>query len=515
MSNPVNDPLFRLVKSLSKSEKRNFTLYVNRIQDTKEVKFVQLFEVLDRQKQYDEEQIFKKIPDLKRTQLSNIRRHLYKQLLTSLRMISVQVNVDVGIREQLDFAKILYNKGFYIDSLKILDRAKGMAIAAHQDLLHLEILEFEKLIELRHITRSSADRADTLTADAHKRAKVIGTSSQLANLSLRLYGFYIKIGHIKQEKEADMLNEIFRSNLPVRSESEMTFFEKVHLYQCHFWYNHILLNFVQSFKYAQKWVTLFQQNTGMQAHDPELYMQGFNNLLSSCFYTNYYSKFAENLESLEIFGAVNTKKFNKNEEVQFFLYVNNHRINKYFMEGAFSESLHLIPALEKGMKRYQPHLDQHRILVFYYRIACLYFGSGDNKSAIDYLNRIINFSIGHLREDIQCFARILNLIAHYELGHYNLLEHLVKSVYRFLRKMEELNAVQQEILKFLRRNLHLNPQNLTDAFLQLRTHLKPLENSPVERRSFLYLDIISWLTSKIENRPVQTIIQEKFLIGKR
>lgn len=515
MSNPVNDPLFRLIKSLSKSEKRNFTLYVNRIQDTKQVKFVQLFEVLDRQKQYSEEQIFKKIPDLKKSQLSNIRRHLYKQLLTSLRMINVQVNVDVGIREQIDFARILYNKGFYIDSLKILDRAKGTAIAAHQDLLHLEILEFEKLIELRHITRSSADRAEGLSGQADKRSKVISTSSQLANLSLRLYGLYIKIGHVKQEKDFFMLTEIFRSNLPARQESEMTFFEKVHLYQCHFWYNHILLNFVQSFRYAQKWVTLFQQDTDMQEHDPELYMQGYNNLLSSCFYTSYYSKFAENLEHLEAFGASHKKQFNKNEEVQFFLYVNNHRINKYFMEGAFTQSLRIIPDLIKNIKRYQPHLDQHRILVFYYRIACLYFGSGDNKAAIDYLNKIINFSIGHLREDIQCFARILNLIAHYELGHYNLLEHLVKSVYRFLRKMEELNAVQQEIIKFLRRNLHLNPQNLNDAFLRLRSRLEPLESSPVERRSFLYLDIISWLTSKIENRPVQAVIQEKFLIEKR
>ena len=118
MSNPINDPLFRLIKSLTKSEKRNFTLYVNRIQDTKEVKFVQLFEALDRQKEYSEEQVFQKIPDLKRSQLSNIRRHLYKQLLTSLRMINIQVNVDLAIREQIDFAKILYNKGFYKDSLK-------------------------------------------------------------------------------------------------------------------------------------------------------------------------------------------------------------------------------------------------------------------------------------------------------------------------------------------------------------------------------------------------------------
>lgn len=515
MSNLINDPLFRLIKSLSKSEKRNFTLYVNRIQDTKEVKFVQLFEVLDRQKHYQEDQIFQKIPDLKRSQLSNIRRHLYKQLLTSLRMINIQVNVDLAIREQIDFAKILYNKGFYQDSLKILERAKVMAMNAHQDLLHLEILEFEKLIELRHITRSSADRADTLTDDAVKRATIINTSSQLSNLSLRLYGLYIKIGHIKQEKDYYMLTEFFRSNLPTTPEAEMTFFEKITLYQCHFWYNHILLNFVQGYKYAQKWVDLFDQDTGMQLNDPELYMQGFNNLLSSLFYTSYYSKFDKNLKLLEAFGVANSKRFNKNEEVQYFLYLNSHRINSYFMRGAFSEGILTVPELKKKLGRYETHLDQHRIMVFYYRIACLYFGSGNNNATIDYLNRIINFSIGHLGEDIQCFARILNLIAHYELGHYNLLEHLVKSVYRFLRKMEEMNAVQEEILRFLRRSLNINPQNLTESFIQLRTRLIPHTNNPVERRSFLYLDIISWLTSKIENRPVQLVIQEKFEAEKR
>jgi hypothetical protein len=36
------------------------------------------------------------------------------------------------------------------------------------------------------------------------------------------------------------------------------------------------------------------------------------------------------------------------------------------------------------------------------------------------------------------------------------------------------------------------------------------ENHPFEKRAFLYLDIISWLESKIENRPVQAIIRQKF-----
>ena len=37
---------------------------------------------------------------------------------------------------------------------------------------------------------------------------------------------------------------------------------------------------------------------------------------------------------------------------------------------------------------------------------------------------------------------------------------------------------------------------------------------PYEGRPFLYLDVISWLESKIENRPVQEIMQRKFALLK-
>ena len=174
-----------------------------------------------------------------------------------------------------------------------------------------------------------------------------------------------------------------------------------------------------------------------------------------------------------------------------------------------------MPELEKKLEEYHLHLDRHRVLVFYYKMACMYFSSGDNKKALEYLNEIINLKAGTLREDIQCYARLLHLIAHYELAHYNLLEYLVKSVYRFLRKMEDLNHVQIEILTFLRQSLNSLPQDLQDNFIRLKDKLATRADHPYERRSFLYLDIISWLECKIQNRPVQDIIQEKFQNNRR
>jgi hypothetical protein len=149
--------------------------------------------------------------------------------------------------------------------------------------------------------------------------------------------------------------------------------------------------------------------------------------------------------------------------------------------------------------------------VFYYRIACLYFGSGDNGKAIDFLNLIINQKDPDYREDIQSFARILNLIAHFELGNRQLVEYQVKSVYRFLAKLEDLHEVQKEIFYFLRKTPRMRTDEIKEEFISLKDKLTLLEEQPYTRRPFLYLDIISWLESKIENRTVQEVIQEKFL----
>ena len=55
MPNRSTDPLFQLIKSLEKSEKRNFKLYATRNTASEDLKIVQLFDALDKMKQYDEE----------------------------------------------------------------------------------------------------------------------------------------------------------------------------------------------------------------------------------------------------------------------------------------------------------------------------------------------------------------------------------------------------------------------------------------------------------------------------
>ena len=162
MPNRSAEPLHQLIKSLHKSEKRNFKLYIKRNSANEDLKIVQLFDALDKMANYDEAALLKKLPAIKKQQLSNIKAHLYKQVLASLRLLSGGENIDIQLHEQLDHARILYNKGLYHQSLKILDRLKEIAQHYYQDSFLIQIISLEKKIETLHITRSMQDRAASL-----------------------------------------------------------------------------------------------------------------------------------------------------------------------------------------------------------------------------------------------------------------------------------------------------------------------------------------------------------------
>ena len=511
MPNSQHDALFILIKTLTKAEKRNFQLAFNKNNTKEDVLFIQLFNTLDKMKDYDEEQILKKIPAIKKQQLSNVKAHLYKQLLTSLRLLFKQKDPLIDLREQLDYARVLYNKGLYTQSLKLLSRAKSMATEQEEVMLTYEIVEFEKLIESRHITRSLENRAEELSEESRVIEQQLSSINRLSTLSLRLYGLYLKLGHARNEKDAEMVKRFFEENAPQLAKTHMSFYEKIYLYQAYCWYYYILQDFVMYYRYTQKWVNLFKEYPSLLKTDVDMYIKAMHNLLTAHFYTMNDEKFTAVLQEMEDFINDNQENFSENTRTNAFVYLYTAKINRHFLEGTFSEGLCLVPELEERIAEHQLKVDQHRVLVFYYKIACLYFGSGDNNKAIVYLNKIIHLRIGALRADIQCFARILHLIAHYELENYGLVEYLIKSVYHFIAKNKDLGQTMEEILKFLRKNIYAHPKALRSAFADLKERLVQISRNPYERRSFLYLDIISWLESKIEGVPVQEVIKRKFL----
>src|SRR3954467_9401277 len=166
MSKRSTDILFQLIRSLEKAEKRHFKLYIKRSSSNENLKIIQLFDAIDKLKEYDDKLLLKKLPDIQKSQLSNLKAHLYKQILASLRLLKSADSIDLQLNEQFDYAHILYKKGLFLQSLRILERSKETARANQKFNFLIQAINLEKRIETLHITRSLLEKADFLSAEA-------------------------------------------------------------------------------------------------------------------------------------------------------------------------------------------------------------------------------------------------------------------------------------------------------------------------------------------------------------
>ena len=80
-----------------------------------------------------------------------------------------------------------------------------------------------------------------------------------------------------------------------------------------------------------------------------------------------------------------------------------------------------------------------------------------------------------------------------------------------MAKMENLSLVEEYIFGFLRQSFRTSKSGLKTEFLVLLEKLKSQQMNALETRAFNYLDIISWLESKIHDLPDQDVIRRKYL----
>jgi hypothetical protein len=514
MSNRNNDILFQLIRSLEKSEKRHFKLYIRRSSARDDLKIIRVFDTMDKMQEYDEKLLLKKMQGVTKPQLANLKTHLYKQLLSALRLLKITVSIDLQLSEHLDHARLLYQKGLKLQALKLLEKAKELARENHKYNYLAQVISLEKKIETLHITRSGLERTETLSTQATDISGHIDRVVKLSNLALLLYGWYVKNGHARNALDEDGIRKFFSDQLPPKTESITDFYELLYLYQSFCWYAFIRQDFLQYYRYSQKWIDLYRKEPLMIKTETGHYVKGMHNLLNAHFVLRNFKKFPDLLKEFEDFDRNIVPQLQQNFRIHTSVYINSAKLNWHLMTGSFKEGLHLIPGIERRLEEDAMYLDVHRILVFNYKMAMLHFGAGQYAKTIDYLQKIINGPAG-LRKDLQCYSRLLHLIAHYELGNDSIIESLIKSVYRFMSKMENLTVIEEEMFRFLRRSFGIHPALMKPELERFYNAIKHLEKNRFETRALNYLDIISWLESKIQNKTMGELIHQKYIRGRK
>lgn len=512
MSNKVSENLFKLIKSLSKPEKRYFKIYSSRHTLGEKNNYQILFDAIDKQKVYDEDAIRKQFANEAFVRKFSIAKsRLYDAILRSLDAYHANSSTDAQLKRLLHCVEILYKKTLYKQSAKLLRSARKLAYKYEKHTTLLEILKWEKMLIEKDSYGDVGEKeiAEILEED-HLILQKIANYQDFWNVKSRLFHILTKKGKARNQEELLNFKEIMDSILP-KSEDAALYFETKYLYyHTYSAYYFGIGDYEKSYDFLHRNVELIESEIDMFKEEPNVYFSVLTNIIYIASQLKRYDEVFEYLEKLRSLPEKMVLGRNEDLDIKLFSSAYSIELTIYSLSGQFQKGLELVPIVEEGLKLYGQKVSKVRQASFFFNIAIIHFGAGDLSSALKWINRLLNDIEINESEDIYCFAQLLNLIVHLELGNQRLMPYALKSTQRYLSTRNRVYKVETAVLDFISTVLKLKEEeDIKKAYNDLYEELAKLQDDNFEKTAFEYFDFASWARHKATGEPFVDIVREK------
>ncbi len=499
------DPLFLLIKSMSQTEKRYFKLAASVQRGDRN--YLKLFEALEKQEEYDAGKIKKQFHGERFTaRIDTTKNYLYRLILVSLESYHSGKSADQELKSLLNQVRILFGKELYDQCARLLRKARKTAEKYGKHLVLMEITEWEiDLIRVQGYQGKTEKEMDKYyDGISAANSRYLG-EKEYEHLSTKMFVKRAREGNTRRSADMKAYREIIHH--PALKAARLSTYEACHHYYtilCGYYF--IKNDFKKAYKYASEVVALTEAHPHQATERPETYVVTLNNLLLCQYNMKMYREMRETLKKF--------KKINYGPQLvksKIFYIVHEAEMHICTDTGEFEKGKKFLgSAIEELGKNRLPKAFRMSLCLSMFKI---YFGTGEFKKALHYLNEMINEPETDTRIDIHCFVRIINLIVHFEMGNNDLLEHIVKSTYRYLYKRNRLYRFETSIMNFIRIKIPgiINEASLILAFRDLKAELENITEDPFEKRALGYFDFISWLESKIKNKTFEEVVRERSL----
>ncbi|MGB1206678.1 MAG: hypothetical protein ACPG5B_13590 [Chitinophagales bacterium] len=499
--------LFQLIKSLSKSEKRYFKVFVGKHSSGAEKNYVQLFDAIDRQNTFEEASLLHYLKSLKikTTYLAADQNYLYKLILKSLRNYHAGKTISLKIKEELEYVEILFNKGLYQQCNKILQKAKAKTKKLDLYALLLETIAWEQKL---------AGVYQNFQAIENSIKNLTSTTNSLQN-----YNEYVALYHksvllrksnnkARNEKSVQEFELFMQKKLLKSIEQAISFRSKIRFYEIYANFYHTTNQLLSEYENTIAISDIIEKQVGFIQEEPFFYMAISSRLLS----LERKLKPANFKASLQKLRAIPSQVKKAKEELHIVINMLSYgeEMTLLLHHGFFSEALSLKKNIENLLKTQAQKIPASYKISAYYRFVYLHIGLGDFDNALTYINLLLGNFENSINPNLYSFARLLNLIIHYELGNFYLLEHIEKTTYNYFKRHQSLYKIEKRIFSFFRNIVYLKDIHhlQQDAFEQLWKDFKQLLEDKFEQRTLNYFDLLSWAESKATNQSFAQTVQK-------
>ncbi len=178
-------------------------------------------------------------------------------------------------------------------------------------------------------------------------------------------------------------------------------------------------------------------------------------------------------------------------------------------KGEFYKALNIFKSIEEEMGFFEDKLNKEKVLLLNYNKAYALFATDKFKDALKIINDILNDNEKQLRQDIYSFARIFNLVIHYELNNFNFIEYDSKSTSRYLNKHEKDYKIEKVFMKYIKKlaKEEFAPDKKI-IFQNFYDEVDELLKDSQEQVILEYFNVKAWIYSKLKRISFSVAINQ-------
>lgn len=504
---PSNE-LFDLIKTLSKSEKRFFKL--NSSLQSGEKNYLKLFDYIEKQNSYNEDALKKYFSGEKFIKhLPSEKNHLYKLILKSLRNFYADQSVKSQLKQEIKNVEVLYNKALYKECSKFVKRAKKVASEYEKFYYLFELINWEKkLMEEEFEAGYFKQNLDELIDEETEVIEKLRNLAEYHILYSKINYVFRSGGFTRNEEERQMVAEIADNHL-IKGKNTAISTRATSI--CYYTkglcaasirdYEDALINF-------RKAKVVLDKNPKVKSDLPNRYIYILNFLMQCYIDIDQFSNAQELINEIKALESSKNYK-SLDSEVKIFTSANIGQLTLYNRKGEFEKTLTLYQQIEPQIDIYSDKLNKEKLLLLNYNKAYAIFGTNEFKSSLKIINDILNENEKQLRQDIYSFARIFNLIIHYELNNFNFIEYDSKSTQRYLNKHEKDYQIEKVFMKYIKKlaKEEFLP-NKKEIFTNFYKEVETLLKDPQEQVILEYINVKAWVYSKLKRISFSDAVKE-------
>lgn len=502
--------LFQLIKSLSKSEKRYFKLSSSL--QSGEKNYMKLFDAIELQDDYDEAELKKRFS--KETFIKHLpseKNHLYGLILKSLRGFYADKSAAAILQEQLRNVELLYDKALYKECSKIIRKAKKMAYDYEKYYFLLDLIDWEKtLVEEEYLRGVFGKDLTKLVEEESECLERLRNLAEYQILYSKINYVFRRGGYSRNDEEQAIVNEIANYHLIIGKNTALTTKAATACYYIKGLCASTERNLKETYTNFMKVIIIMEKNPMIMRELPKRYVKALNNVMFSYMDKKDWENCSAMIQKMK--GLVKQKGFESLDvQLKLFTFPNNAELLLCLTKGDFEKAIDtVVPGILKGIEAYDGKINNEEVMLFYYNISRAYFGVGDYKNALKYINLVLNNSETGLREDVYTFARLVNLIIHFELGNFDLLDYTLKSTKRFVTKSLKNYKFETIFLKDFKKLLkNKDADTMQKFYKEFKAELEEVLQDPYEQVANEYFHFLPWLDAKIENKTTEEIIRSQ------